>query len=83
MKKKWSELADYMVGRVLEHGVRRSAEVNEVAATLSAIGIEPMMAEAISKRQLWGGKLNLLEHFGGKDPQDYHAVVKKIDEIFG
>lgn len=81
MKKRWSELASYMVGRVLEHGERRAREMEEVAATLRSIGIEPLMAEAAAKRQEWGGKLNLLEHFGGKDPLDYRAVAQMIEKI--
>jgi hypothetical protein len=81
MKKKWGELASYMVGRVLEHGVRRAREMEEVAATLSSIGIEPLMAEATAKRQEWGAGLNLLEHFGGQAPQDYRAVAQMIEEI--
>jgi 3-hydroxyisobutyrate dehydrogenase-like beta-hydroxyacid dehydrogenase len=46
----WQKLASYMVGRVLEHGERRARELEEVAATLRTIGVEPVMTEAIVKR---------------------------------
>jgi 3-hydroxyisobutyrate dehydrogenase-like beta-hydroxyacid dehydrogenase len=74
----WKSLADYMVGRVVEHGERRSRELDEVAATLRAIGVEPVMAEAASRRQAWCAALELLKEFGGKAPGDYRAVVKAI-----
>jgi hypothetical protein len=74
----WKRLASYMVGRVIEHGERRARELEEVAATLRAIGVEPVMTEAIVKRQDWGASLNLLPQFGGKPPDDYRAVVEAI-----
>lgn len=76
----WKKLASYMVGRVLEHGERRARELEEVAATLRAIGVEPLLTEAIVKRQDWGAALNLLPQFGGKSPGDYRAVVAAINE---
>ena len=74
----WRQLASYMVGRVIEHGERRARELEEVAATLRAIGVEPVMTEAIAKRQDWGASLNLLPDFGGKLPDDYREVVNAI-----
>ncbi|HEX4948726.1 MAG TPA: DUF1932 domain-containing protein [Blastocatellia bacterium] len=74
----WKKLAGYMVGRVIEHGERRARELEEVAATLRAIGVEPIMTEAIVKRQDWGAALQLLPEFGGKPPDDYRAVVQAI-----
>ncbi|MFN8001950.1 MAG: DUF1932 domain-containing protein [Acidobacteriota bacterium] len=76
----WKKLASYMVGRVIEHGERRARELEEVAATLRAIGVEPLMTEAIVKRQDWGAALNLLPQFGGKAPDDYRAIVQAIAE---
>lgn len=73
----WSKLADYMVGRVVEHGERRAREMDEVAGTLRAIGIEPIMAEAAARRREWGGRLGLLERLG-KPPEGYREVVDAI-----
>lgn len=50
---KWRELARYMAGRVFEHGPRRAREMEEVEATLRSAGIEPIMSEAIARRQDW------------------------------
>ena len=74
----WKKLASYMVGRVVEHGERRARELEEVAATLRAVGVEPMMAEATVRRQDWCAKLDLLPEFGGQAPEDYRAVVQAI-----
>lgn len=79
----WKKMAGYMVGRVIEHGERRARELEEVAATLRAIGVEPVMTEAIVKRQDWGASLNLLPQFGGKPPADYRTVVNAIRQSTG
>ncbi|MBS1791028.1 MAG: NAD(P)-dependent oxidoreductase [Acidobacteria bacterium] len=79
----WKKLAGYMVGRVIEHGERRARELEEVAATLRAIGVEPLMTEAIVKRQDWGAAQNLLPQFGGKAPEEYRAVVNAIRQSNG
>jgi 3-hydroxyisobutyrate dehydrogenase-like beta-hydroxyacid dehydrogenase len=76
----WKKLAGYMVGRVVEHGERRARELEEVAATLRAIGVEPIMAEATVRRQDWCAKLDLLPEFGGKAPEDYRVIVQAIAE---
>jgi 3-hydroxyisobutyrate dehydrogenase-like beta-hydroxyacid dehydrogenase len=79
----WSKLASYMVGRVLEHGERRAREMEEVAETLRAIGVEPMMAEATARRQEWGARLNLLDEFAGHPPENYRELVRAINEKVG
>jgi 3-hydroxyisobutyrate dehydrogenase len=76
----WKSMADYMVGRVVEHGERRARELDEVAATLRSIGVEPLMAEAAARRQAWCAGLDLLNQFEGKAPEDYRSVVKAIME---
>jgi 3-hydroxyisobutyrate dehydrogenase-like beta-hydroxyacid dehydrogenase len=75
----WGKLADYMVGRVVEHGVRRAREMEEVARTLQDIDIEPIMAEAIARRQEWGGKLNLLQTSGGQPLKGYREILGAIE----
>jgi len=47
------KLPDYLISRVAEHGVRRAAEMREVALTLSDVGVEPVMAAATAERQAW------------------------------
>lgn len=45
------ELPDYLISRVAEHGLRRAAEMREVAHTLEHVGVNPTMALATAKRQ--------------------------------
>jgi 3-hydroxyisobutyrate dehydrogenase-like beta-hydroxyacid dehydrogenase len=77
----WSKLADYMVGRVVEHGERRAREMEEVAETLRAIGIEPIMAEATARRQEWGGRLGMLGGLAGQTPKSYRDVVRAAQSM--
>ncbi|MEV0073081.1 DUF1932 domain-containing protein [Amycolatopsis sp. NPDC050768] len=49
----WESLAAYMISRSLEHGVRRAEELREAAVTVAETGVEPVMAEAIARRQDW------------------------------
>jgi 3-hydroxyisobutyrate dehydrogenase-like beta-hydroxyacid dehydrogenase len=71
----WKELADYMVGRVVVHGERRAREMEEVAATLREIDIEPILAEAIVRRMDWSVETGLKQLFGGEAPKSYRDVV--------
>lgn len=74
----FKELADYMVGRVVVHGGRRAREMEEVAATLRGLGIEPIMAEATARRMDWAANLGLSAHFGGEFPKTYKEVLDAI-----
>jgi 3-hydroxyisobutyrate dehydrogenase-like beta-hydroxyacid dehydrogenase len=49
----WEKQAGYLIGRVVEHGRRRAAEMREVADTVASTGLEPLMATAIADRQDW------------------------------
>lgn len=49
----WEKLAGYLIGRVVQHGRRRAAEMREVSDTERAIGLEPIMAAAAARRQDW------------------------------
>jgi hypothetical protein len=45
------QLPDYLVSRVAQHGVRRAAEMREVAQALQCVGLRPTMALATAERQ--------------------------------
>ena len=76
----WKKLADYMFGRVVLHGERRSHEMEEVAETLRAIGIDPIMAEATARRQAWSVEMNLKSLFGSEGPSGYRDVLDAINK---
>jgi 3-hydroxyisobutyrate dehydrogenase-like beta-hydroxyacid dehydrogenase len=41
----WSEKANYNLDRMMVHGLRRAAEIDESADTLQSLGISPMLTE--------------------------------------
>jgi 3-hydroxyisobutyrate dehydrogenase-like beta-hydroxyacid dehydrogenase len=79
----WPRLTDYMIGRVVEHGERRAREMEEVAETLEAIGIEPIMASATARRQEWSAQAGLKEYFGGEAPKTYREFLEAVAVLEG
>jgi 3-hydroxyisobutyrate dehydrogenase-like beta-hydroxyacid dehydrogenase len=69
----WESLAAYMISRSLVHGVRRAEELREAAATVAGTGVEPVMAEAIARRQDWAAA------FG--DLADEHDLLTMLDAV--
>ncbi len=53
----WSKVVPYNLERMATHGERRAAEMEEVAATLRELGIEPLMTAATIKRQREMGQI--------------------------
>jgi hypothetical protein len=78
----WRWQAEYMFGRVVEHGTRRAAEMREAAKTVAEIGLEPLMTAATAERQQWVADHVPRDRFKGKKPSlaDYAASVLKTAE---
>ncbi len=55
----WPALADYRLDRMMVHGVRRAAEMEESAKTLTALGVEPLMTRGTIARQRALGSLQI------------------------
>jgi 3-hydroxyisobutyrate dehydrogenase-like beta-hydroxyacid dehydrogenase len=49
--KPWAEKAAYNIERMVTHGARRAAEMEESAKTLEGLGIEPLMTTGTVARQ--------------------------------
>jgi 3-hydroxyisobutyrate dehydrogenase-like beta-hydroxyacid dehydrogenase len=47
----WPKVVEYNLERMASHGVRRADEMDQVAATLRELGMDPLMATATSTRQ--------------------------------
>jgi 3-hydroxyisobutyrate dehydrogenase-like beta-hydroxyacid dehydrogenase len=71
----WPDLAQYMISRSLEHGVRRAEEMREAARTVEEAGVEPLMASATAKRQDWAA--------GHKDALSAKGLGPMLDAIAG
>ena len=52
----WEAVAGYFIGRSLQHGKRRSEEMEEAAATVAEAGVEPHMSLAAVQRQRWAAQ---------------------------
>jgi 3-hydroxyisobutyrate dehydrogenase-like beta-hydroxyacid dehydrogenase len=53
----WTKVIPYNLERMASHGERRAAEMEEVAATLRELGVEPLMTLATVKRQREMGQI--------------------------
>jgi 3-hydroxyisobutyrate dehydrogenase-like beta-hydroxyacid dehydrogenase len=80
--KDWRSQAEYMFGRVIEHGERRAAEMREAAKTVAEIGLEPLMTTATAERQQWVADRVPRDKFKGKKPdvRDYAAAIRTAME---
>ena len=57
----WAKVVPYNLERMANHGERRAAEMEEVAATLRELGVEPLMTTATVKRQREMGAIGALQ----------------------
>lgn len=75
--KDWRGQSEYMMGRVIEHGERRAAEMREAAKTVAEIGLDPLMTAATAARQQWVADRVPRDKFKGKTPalKDYAAAI--------
>ncbi|WP_423603511.1 DUF1932 domain-containing protein [Sphingomonas sp. MS122] len=69
----WRERADYNLDRMLAHGTRRAAEMEEVANTLAELGIDPVMTRGTIARQRELGALGVVP------PEGLAAKLARID----
>jgi 3-hydroxyisobutyrate dehydrogenase-like beta-hydroxyacid dehydrogenase len=79
----WNKLAHYLIGRTALHGERRAHEMEEVAKTLQAMDIEPIMAAAAARRIKSCARYGLKQRFRDRPPENYYEVMRAIDEAKG
>lgn len=60
----WGERVDYNLDRMLAHGTRRAAEMEEVANTLIELGVDPVMTRGTIVRQREIGALGAVPPWG-------------------
>jgi 3-hydroxyisobutyrate dehydrogenase-like beta-hydroxyacid dehydrogenase len=71
----WRKVADYYAERLVKHARRQSAEMHEVAETLTELGVEPITALASAARLGWLADLPL-----GTQPRGYADLLRAIDQ---
>lgn len=73
----WPELTRYMTSRAVVHGARRAEEMREAARMVTDAQIEPLLSEAIAKRQALSGALTEPAH------QDLGAYLDDLRNQLG
>jgi 3-hydroxyisobutyrate dehydrogenase-like beta-hydroxyacid dehydrogenase len=74
----WSKIVPYNLERMATHGERRAAEMEEVAATLRELGVEPLMANATVKRQREMGQIGRQQTVRSVLKEDRAAMLGAI-----
>ena len=74
----WSKIADYNLERMASHGERRAAEMEESAATLRELGLDPLMADATVRRQREMGTIGKDEKVRATLKEGRAAMLKAI-----
>lgn len=70
----WTARADYNLDRMLVHGLRRAAEMEEVAMTLKDLGVDPAMTRGTIARQRQLGALGMAA------PEGLAAKLARIED---
>jgi 3-hydroxyisobutyrate dehydrogenase-like beta-hydroxyacid dehydrogenase len=70
----WSRQVPYNVSRMLQHGLRRAAEMREVALTLHEFGLDPAVTEGVVAQQERLGRLGLR-----LEPEEGFAILGAVD----
>lgn len=75
----WPKLSEYNLERMASHGERRAAEMEESAATLRELGLDPLMVEATVMRQREMGAVGKVDAVRQSLDQGRSAILSAID----
>jgi 3-hydroxyisobutyrate dehydrogenase-like beta-hydroxyacid dehydrogenase len=76
----WNKAIAYNLERMASHGLRRAEEMEEVAATLRELGVEPLMTDAAVKRQRRMGELGKQDDVRAATTQGLDAMLRVISK---
>jgi len=79
----WPKTVEYNLERMASHGIRRAAEMEEVAETLRELGVEPHMATATVQRQRQMGEAGKLGAVKAALAQGRAAMLRAIGAAVG
>jgi 3-hydroxyisobutyrate dehydrogenase-like beta-hydroxyacid dehydrogenase len=74
----WAKIIPYNLERMASHGERRAAEMEEVAATLRELGVEPLMTAATVKRHREMGEIGAQQSVRRVLKNDSAAILDAI-----
>ena len=72
----WKKRSAYMLERVMTHGLRRSAEMREVALTVDLLGLKGEMSRACAGWEQTIGELGLRTN--ADEAEDYRVLADRI-----
>ncbi len=75
----WVKMSEYNLERMANHGERRAAEMEESAATLRELGINPLMVEATVTRQREMGAIGREDSVRATLDKGRVAIVSAVD----
>jgi 3-hydroxyisobutyrate dehydrogenase-like beta-hydroxyacid dehydrogenase len=76
----WTKVIDYNLERIASHGIRRAEEMEQVALTLTELGIAPLMTDAIAKLQREMGELGKQDNVRAAKTQGGAAMLAAISK---
>lgn len=76
----WNKVSAYNIERMASHGIRRAAEMREVAETLRELGIEPLMTDGTIERQQVLGELGRRRDVKDAVKKGRKPMLAAIDE---
>src|SRR3954468_17065081 len=76
----WDKVISYNLERMASHGIRRAEEMEQVAATLTELGIAPLMAQATVVRQREMGELGKREDVRAAKSEGGVAILDAINK---
>ena len=74
------EIINGQIARGVIHSERREHEMDEVIATLNALGVDGTMSAATKAKLGWCTNLKLKDYFHGVAPQDFHEIFSAIEK---
>ena len=74
----WPKMSEYNIERMASHGERRAAEMEESAATLRELGLDPLMVDATVKRQREMGAIGKNDNVRASLTQGRAAMLDAI-----
>jgi 3-hydroxyisobutyrate dehydrogenase-like beta-hydroxyacid dehydrogenase len=75
----WDKVIAYNLERMASHGIRRADEMEQVAVTLTELGIEPLMANATVARQRQMGQLGREDAVRAAKAQGRDAMLDAVN----
>jgi 3-hydroxyisobutyrate dehydrogenase-like beta-hydroxyacid dehydrogenase len=77
----WGQIADYNLERMASHGARRAAEMEESAATLRELGLDPLMVQSTVERQREMGAIGKLDRVRATLKSGRSAILDAINAV--